>query len=48
MRPIAGIRRALGARRTQAALIYGGFEAQRRSEFDVVPYSDVRRWLVGR
>jgi predicted AAA+ superfamily ATPase len=48
MRPIAGIRHALGARRTQAALIYSGIEAQRRSEFDVVPYSDVRRWLVGR
>jgi len=48
MRPIAGIRRALGARRTQAALIYGGQEAQRRSEFDVVPYPETWRWLQGR
>jgi hypothetical protein len=48
MRPIANIRRALGARVTGAALFYPGGEAQRRSEFDVVPVGGIRRWLVGR
>lgn len=48
MRNIASIRNGLGARVTGSALIYGGIEAQRRSEYDVVPYADIRRWLGGR
>jgi hypothetical protein len=48
MRPIANIRRALGPRVTGAALFYAGDEAQRRSEFDVVPVGAIRRWLAGR
>lgn len=47
MRSIANIRRGLGQRVAGAALIYGGGEAQRRSEFDVVPYAEIRRWLGG-
>lgn len=47
MRNIASIRNVLGARVTGSALIYGGVEAQRRSEYDVVPYADIRRWLGG-
>ena len=47
MRPIANIRNGLGQRVAGAALIYGGAEAQRRSEYDVVPYTEIRRWLGG-
>ena len=45
MRSIANIRRGLGQRVAGAALIYGGSEAQRRGEYDVVPYAEIRRWL---
>ena len=47
MRSIANIRRGLGQRVAGTALIYGGTEAQRRSEYDVVPYTEIRRWLGG-
>jgi len=47
MRSIANIRRGLGQRVAGAALIYGGNEAQRRGEYDVVPYAEIRRWLGG-
>ena len=47
MRPIANIRSGLGQRAVGSALIYGGAEAQRRSEYDVVPYTEIRRWLGG-
>lgn len=47
MRSIANIRRGLGQRVAGAALIYGGGEAQRRGEYDVVPYTGIRRWLGG-
>ena len=47
MRSIANIRRGLGQRVAGAALIYGGNEAQRRGEYDVVPYTEIRRWLGG-
>jgi uncharacterized protein len=36
MRPIANIRRALGERVTAATLVYGGSEAQKRSDFSVI------------
>lgn len=48
MRSIANIRNALGARATGSALIYGGKEAQRRSEYDVVPCTEIWRWLGGK
>ncbi len=47
MRTIANIRRGLGQRVAGAALIYGGSDAQRRSEYDVVPYTEIRRWMGG-
>lgn len=47
MRTIMNIRNALGTRITGAALVYGGMEAQRRSEFDAVPFTEIRRWLGG-
>ncbi|MEQ1838457.1 MAG: DUF4143 domain-containing protein, partial [Candidatus Nitrotoga sp.] len=47
MRSITNIRRGLGQRVAGAALIYGGGEAQRRSEYDVVPYTEIRHWLGG-
>ncbi len=31
----------------RSTLIYSGAEAQRRSEYDVVPYTEIRRWLGG-
>jgi predicted AAA+ superfamily ATPase len=47
MRSMASIRRGLGERPTWSALVYDGDEAQRRSEFDVVPCRDLERWLTG-
>ncbi len=47
LRPISGIQKALGERAARAALIYAGSEVQRRSAFDVVPYGEIRRWLLG-
>lgn len=47
MRAVAAIRRGLGSRPTWSALVYDGAEAQRRSDFDVVPYLELRRWLTG-
>lgn len=47
MRSVAAIRRNLGSRVKWAALVYAGDEAQRRSDFDVVPCADLRRWLTG-
>lgn len=48
MRTIANIRRGLNEKRAvRSALIYGGAEAQRRSEFDVVPCTAIGRWLGG-
>ncbi len=47
MRNIANIRNGLGARAIGSALIYGGTETQRRSEYDVVPYTEIWRWLGG-
>lgn len=48
MRSIAAIQRTLGERVSGSALIYGGDEAQRRRDFDVVPFTDVRAWLMER
>lgn len=48
LRTMPAIRRGLGNRLSAAALIYGGSEAQRRSEYDVVPYAEIRRWMTGR
>lgn len=47
MRSVTAIRRGLGERVRWSALVYDGVEAQRRSDFDVVPCTDVRRWLSG-
>ena len=47
MRAVAAIRRGLAARATWSALVYDGAEAQRRSDFDVVPCAQLRRWLTG-
>lgn len=48
MRSIAAVRRGLGERASWSALVYDGVDAQRRSDFDVVPCRDLRRWLTGR
>lgn len=48
MRAVSAIQRGMGDRITAAALIYGGAEVQRRSGFDVVPYAEIRRWMLGR
>jgi predicted AAA+ superfamily ATPase len=48
MRAVASIRRGLGTRETWSALVYDGADAQRRSDFDVVPCVDLQRWLLGR
>jgi len=47
MRAIAAIRRSLGDRVAWSALVYDGEEAQRRSDFDVVPCRELKRWLSG-
>lgn len=47
MRGVAAVRRALGDRQTWSALIYDGVDAQRRSDFDVVPCRQLQRWLAG-
>lgn len=47
MRGAAAVRRGLGERVRWSALIYDGTEAQRRSDFDVVPCRKLRRWLTG-
>lgn len=47
MRAITAIRRGLGERVAWSALIHDGNEAQRRSDFDVVPCVELRRWLTG-
>jgi predicted AAA+ superfamily ATPase len=47
MRAVAAVRRGLGDRKTWSALVYDGSEAQRRSDFDVVPCVELRRWLMG-
>lgn len=47
MRGVAAVRRGLGDRAAWSALVYDGDEAQRRSDFDVVPYRMLRRWLSG-
>lgn len=47
MRAVAAVRRALGDRETWSALIYDGAEAQRRTDFDVVPCRQLQRWLTG-
>lgn len=47
MRSVAAIRRGMGERATWSALVYDGAEAQRRSDFDVVPCTELRRWLIG-
>lgn len=47
MRSVAAVRRGLGGRATWSALVYDGTEAQRRSDFDVVPCVELRRWLMG-
>jgi predicted AAA+ superfamily ATPase len=47
MRAIAAIRRGLGERVAWSALVYDGNAAQRRSDFDVVPCLELRRWLMG-
>jgi hypothetical protein len=47
MRAVAAIRRGLGERAKWSALVYDGAEAQRRSDFDVVPCAQVQRWLKG-
>jgi uncharacterized protein len=47
MRAVATVRRALGYRETWSALIYDGTEAQRRTDFDVVPCRQLQRWLAG-
>lgn len=47
MRTIGAIRRGLGERAHWSALVYAGMEAQRRSDFDVVPLRQLRRWLEG-
>lgn len=47
MRGAAAVRRGLGERVRWSALIYDGTEAQRRSDFDVVPCRELRRWLTG-
>ena len=46
MRNVAAIRRGMG-KTTWAALVYDGNEAQRRSEFDVVPVRQLSRWVRG-
>ena len=47
MRSLEAIRRGLGERVAWSALIYDGNEAQRRSDFDVVPCRALQRWLAG-
>lgn len=47
MRAVAAIRRALSGRETWSALIHDGPEAQRRSDYDVVPCRELQRWLRG-
>lgn len=47
MRNVQSIRKGLGARTAWSALLYDGDEAQRRSDFDVVPLRQVQRWLQG-
>jgi uncharacterized protein len=47
MRSIAAIRRSMGERVAWSALVYDGDEAQRRSDFDVVPCRELKRWLSG-
>ena len=47
MRSLDAIRRGLGERVAWSALIYDGNEAQRRSDFDVVPCRALQRWLAG-
>ena len=47
MRGAAAVRRGLGARADWSALVYAGDEAQRRGDFDVVPCTELRRWLMG-
>lgn len=47
MRGAAAVRRGLGGHMTWAALVYDGEEAQRRSDFDLVPCRELRRWLTG-
>lgn len=47
MRAMAAVRRTLGDRAIWSALVYDGVEAQRRSDFDVVPCRQLQRWLAG-
>lgn len=47
MRAAAAVRRGLGERASWSALVHDGDEAQRRSEFDVVPVAQLGRWLAG-
>ena len=46
-RSVTAIRRGLGMRANWGALVYDGTEAQRRSDFDVVPCAELRRWFTG-
>lgn len=47
MRALAAIRRGLADRQTWGALVYDGTDAQRRSDYDVVPCRQLHRWLAG-
>ncbi|MRR50401.1 MAG: ATP-binding protein [Rhodocyclaceae bacterium] len=47
MRAAAAVMRGMGGRATWSALVFDGDEAQRRSDFDLVPCRELGRWLRG-
>lgn len=46
MRSITAIKHTLGERVNGSALIYGGDDPQQRRDFDAVPFTNVRAWLM--
>ncbi|MEN9423235.1 MAG: hypothetical protein RL122_618 [Pseudomonadota bacterium] len=47
MQAATRVKTALGERVAGMTLVYGGAEAQRRSAFEVLPYTQVRAWVDG-
>jgi hypothetical protein len=45
MQAATRVRTALGGRVAGMTLVYGGMEAQRRSAFAVLPYTQVHAWI---
>lgn len=45
MQAVARVQAVLGERVAGATLVYAGAEAQRRSAFEVLPYTQVREWM---